>query len=95
MDQDDRSSLISRIGTFFILLGLLGVILFVASDIADRTNFTYFILAIILFAIAWLFKRTGNTTSLLNKRFEGVRKLQQSRRDANDKNDKNKKEINQ
>lgn len=93
MDQDDRNSLISRIGTFFILLGLLGVILFVASDIAVKTNFTYLILAIILLATAWLFKRTGNTPSLPNKRFEGLRKVQQSRRDANAKNDKNKKEI--
>ena len=88
MGQEDRSSLISRIGTFFILLGLLGVILFVASDIADRTNFIYFLLAIILLAIAWLLKRTGSTTAIPAKRFEGIRKLRQSRNDANAKNKK-------
>ncbi len=89
MAQEDRSSLISRIGTFFVLIAILVLILFVVSDVSNKTNFVYFIVALILFVLGLVFKRKGAVPTQPNKRFEGVRKWQQRQRDGRSKNDKN------
>jgi len=91
MAQEDRTSLISRVGTFFVLMGVFGVILFVVSDVTKNTNFVYFIMAIILLVIGWILKIKSPTPPLPDKRFDGIRKIQQSRRETKAKNEKNKK----
>lgn len=95
MDEDERRLFISRIGTFFFLLGIFGGILFIASDFNKNTNFGFFFVAIILLIAGWLFKRITAQTPIEGKRFEGIRKFQQKRREVNakkeaTKNDKNK-----
>ena len=82
MGEEDRNAFISRIGTFFILLGVLGIILFIASDMGDSTTFGYFFVAIMLLAAGWVFKRMTAQPPAANKRFEGIRKLQQNQREA-------------
>ena len=84
MDQDDsgRKSFISRIGTFFLLLGVLVLVIFIASDIGKETYFGFFFFAAILFITGFVFKRMGADPTPPSKRFEAIRKMQQQRREA-------------
>ncbi len=83
MDEEgDRKAFISRIGTFFLILGLMVLILFVASDIGDKTYFSYFFIGVILFSIGFILKRMSAPPPPPSKRFEGIRKIQQKNREA-------------
>ncbi len=44
---------IVRIGMFFLVLGGWAFILFVASDLSDKTDFDYFFVAVVLLFIGW------------------------------------------
>ena len=83
MDEEgDRKAFISRIGTFFLILGLMVLILFVASDIGDKTYFSYFFIGVILLSIGFILKRMSAPPPPPSKRFEGIRKMQQKNREA-------------
>ena len=82
MDDDERRAFLSRIGTFFILLGLLLLVLFVASDIGSETYFSYFFIGIIMLSVGFFFKRTNAPPPSPGKRFERIRKIQQKRRET-------------
>lgn len=92
MDNDERSLLISRIGTFFILLGLLLIILFIASDIGSTTYFSYFFIGAALLVIGWIFKRSTAHPAPPSGRFEGLRKIRQKSREAKAKKETAKKD---
>lgn len=49
--------IVPRIGTFFILIAIGLMILFVASDLARQPAFDYFFLALIIFTVGVLFRR--------------------------------------
>jgi hypothetical protein len=53
--EDDP--LIVRMGTFFIVMGLGIFILFVASDLAEKPEFDYLFIAMLLIGIGWTFRR--------------------------------------
>ncbi len=89
MSQENRNALISRIGTFFIILGLLGIILFVASDMAERTTFSYFFGALLSLGFGFALKRANPVPRPDSNRFEGVRKWQKKRQDAKSEKQKN------
>jgi hypothetical protein len=96
MCEEDRDNFISRIGTFFLLLGIVVVILFIASDIGQETYYSYFFIGVILLAIGIYLKRISAPPAVQGKRFEGIRNLRQKSREATakkeaEKNDKNKK----
>ena len=86
----ERNSFISRIGTFFILLGVLALVIFIASDVGQETYFGFFFFAAILFITGFVFKRMGAEPTPPSKRFEAIRKMQQQRRE-----DKLKKQLKQ
>jgi hypothetical protein len=141
--EGDRSAFISRVGTFFVLLGALLVILFIASDIsrvdkgrianATQTyivqgvqalqtrdagaalakqaglptptlalpasenstplNYLYlFCLGTLILGLGWLVRRKFAPPPAPSKRFEGIRKMQQKRREAKAKKEAEKKE---
>jgi hypothetical protein len=82
MDEEgDRKALIARIGTFFLVIGMLGLILFIASDLGDTAYFQYFVIGIILLSAGLIFKRASAPPPAPSKRFEGIRKWQQIRRE--------------
>jgi hypothetical protein len=81
-EEGDRKAFISRIGTFFILLGVLVVILFIASDLGDTTYFRYFFIGVFLLTAGFILKRMAAPPQPPSKRFEGIRKIQQKRREA-------------
>lgn len=83
---------IARIGTFFFLMGIGLFVLFVASD-ANRahggapTNYTYLCIAITLFTVGFLFRRTASPPEAA-ERFRYIRRIQERREAA--KKEKNK-----
>jgi hypothetical protein len=81
-EEDDRKAFISRIGTFFLIMGLLVVILFIASDLGNVTYFRYFFIGIILLSAGLILKRLSAPPPSPSKRFEGIRIWQQKRRDT-------------
>jgi hypothetical protein len=88
---DDRNAFLSRIGTFFLLIGMSLMVLFVASDIAKTTYFRYFFLGAIALLVGFVFKRMTFIPSKPSNRFEGIRKYQQKRREAAKKREEAKK----
>ena len=97
MDEDsERKAFISRIGTFFLLLGVLVVILFIASDMGEETYFRYFFIGAVLLVAGLILKRMAAPPPTVSKRFEWIRKSRQKQREAKikketPKNDQNKK----
>ena len=56
MDNEDPIEV--RMGTFFVVMGSGVFLLFVMSDFADKVDFDYFFLSLILLAIGFYFRRT-------------------------------------
>jgi hypothetical protein len=51
MDPEDTFSI--RVGMFFLVIGAGAFILFIISDLADKPDFDYLFVAMILIAIGW------------------------------------------
>lgn len=78
------SEFIARIGTFFLLLGVIFVILFAASEAAAQPEFDFLFVAIVLLTTGTLFRRRGAAPAT-SGRFSWLRNLreeQQKRKDA-------------
>jgi hypothetical protein len=93
MSQDDdggreRKALISRIGTFFLLLGALAVVLFIASDVGEKTYFQYFFLGIFMVGLGFILKRMSAQPASEGKRFESLRRMRQRSREKKAKKEK-------
>ena len=56
MDNDDPIEV--RMGTFFVVMGGGVFLIFVMSDMANKVDFDYFFIALILFAIGYYLRRT-------------------------------------
>ena len=55
MDNEDPIEV--RMGTFFVVMGGGAFLLFVLSDVADRVEFDYFFLSLVLIGIGYYFRR--------------------------------------
>ena len=55
MENDDPFMV--RVGTFFLVLGIGTFILFVLSDIAEKADFDYLFVALLLIGIGWVMRR--------------------------------------
>ena len=78
MSQEDRGPIGPRIGTFFILVGVGFIILFIASDLAENApvNFDYFFLGVFFMVVAFLFRRKAPKPPSSN-RFSGIRRMRE------------------
>lgn len=85
--DNERKDLISRIGTFFLLMGVLLLVLFIASDIGKSLSCGYFLLGVVCILATIYLKRISATQAPPNTRFAAVRKLQQKQADARKKRD--------
>jgi hypothetical protein len=92
MDEGNRNDFISRIGTFFLLIGIGLMWLFVVSDLNKATNFFFFILGGILLFGAWYFKRISAPPRKDAGRFSLIRKILQKQREAKAKKEAAKKD---
>jgi hypothetical protein len=72
-----------RIGTFCILLGTGVLILFVASDYADRTNFDLLFWAVLALTVGFMLRRR-KAPPPASGRFASLRKLRGPTRDRKD-----------
>ncbi len=87
----DREDYISRIGTFFLLVGVLLLIMFVASDAGEETYFRYFVFGSLATLIGIFFKRMTAKPPKPGARFAGIRGFMQKRREAAKKREEDKK----
>lgn len=55
MENEDPFSV--RVGTFFLIMGIGGFILFVLSDIAEKPDFDYLFVALLLIGGGWYMRR--------------------------------------
>jgi len=91
MDEDKRSDFISRIGTFFLLLGIGLMWLFVVSDMNNATNFLFFLIGVMILVGAWYFKRISAPPRKDAGRFSLIRKILQKQREAKERKEASKK----
>jgi len=80
MDPEDSFSV--RVGMFFLVMGGGAFILFVVSDLADKPDFDYLFVAMILFAIGWSMWRKKPPPPSAD-RFAWLRKMRDNRRQKN------------
>jgi len=89
MDEDDP--IIVRVGTFFFVMGGGIFILFVVSDLADKANFDYLFLSVLLMGIGWMFRRSkapppsAGRFAWWRKRREEAQKKKQAKQEAKKK----------
>ncbi len=91
MEEGDRKEFIARIGTFFLLIGIGTMWLFIVSDMGNETKFVLFFAGVITLVIGWYFKRITAPPPKPGTRFEGLRKLAQKQREAKEKREAAKK----
>ena len=86
-DNEDPTHI--RMGTFFMVMGGGIFILFVVSDLADKADFDYLFVAMLLIGIGWALRR-GKTPPPSAGRFEWWRSTREeaNRRKAEKKKDK-------
>ena len=78
MEEND-DPLIVRVGTFFMVLGGAAFMLFVTSDLADKVDFDFLFIAMVLLGFGWYFRR-AKTPPPASGRFSGVRDLMNRRK---------------
>ncbi|MCG2786367.1 MAG: hypothetical protein L6461_14835 [Anaerolineae bacterium] len=91
MDEGDRKEFISRIGTFFLLIGIGTMWVFIVSDMSNNTDFVFFFISIVSLVGGWYFKRITAPPPKTGSRFEALRKFIQKQREAKAKKDAAKK----
>ena len=75
-----------RIGTFFIVIGVGLLILFIASDLANQPDFDYFFLSMISIGFGWLLRRrkppppSAGRFSMFRKAREGAQKRREEKK---------------
>jgi len=76
--ENNDDPFIVRVGTFFLVMGAGIFLLFVTSDLADKVDFDYLFISVLLIFIGWYFRR-GKAPPPSAGRFAIIRK---SREDA-------------
>ncbi len=76
--ENNEDPIIVRVGTFFLVMGIAVFLLFVTSDLADKVDFDYLFISVLLIFIGWYFRR-GKAPPPSAGRFSYVNK---SREDA-------------
>ncbi|MFN8381770.1 MAG: hypothetical protein U0V02_07510 [Anaerolineales bacterium] len=75
--MENEDPFIVRVGTFFMVIGLGAFVLFVTSDIADKVDFDYLFIAMLLTFIGWTMRRKKAPPPPAG-RFEYLRKLREN-----------------
>lgn len=80
MDEErptEQGDLISRIGTFLILLGIFALIFFLASDFANEPEFDWLFIGMLMMAIGFFFRRRAAPPPAAG-RFGMIRKMREN-----------------
>jgi len=70
-----RKEFVSRVGTFFMLIGIGMMILFLFSDSQNKPEINYFCSGFVLIIVAILFRRQYKKPVVSSGRFTGFPKL--------------------
>ena len=76
MEEDLRP----RIGTFFIMIGVGLLALFIGSDMALKVNFWYFISSVACIGLGAYLKIVSSQEKGSSQRFESIRRYREKRR---------------
>jgi hypothetical protein len=79
-----------RMGTFFILIGLGLLFLFLASDVSNSVDFRYFFWGALLLSAGFFIRKLTLPPSKPSTRFSGLRKLLAKKPEAAKKDEKKK-----
>ena len=71
----DRKEVLHRIGTFFLLLGIGLLVLFMASEAAKKVAFEYFCWSLILMILGFVFRGQFKKSVAPSGRFSLVKRL--------------------
>lgn len=76
----DENDLRLRVGTFFIVIGVGLLALFIGSDLAKQVNFYYFFYAIICLALGAFLRISSSREKGPSQRFGAIRRHREKRR---------------
>ena len=71
----DRKEILHRIGTFFIIVGIGLLVLFMASEAAKNVTFSYFCWSLILMIFGFIFRGQFKRKAAPSGRFSIVKRL--------------------
>jgi hypothetical protein len=71
----NRKELVHRIGTFFILLGIVLLVFFLLSEAAQQVAFEYFCWSLVLLVIGFVFRGQFKRSVPSSGRFSLVKRL--------------------
>ena len=74
--SSEEKEFVPRIGTFLILMGIFFFILFIASEFADKPDFDWMFLGLLLVGIGFVFRRRAAPPPP-SGRFGGIRGFQE------------------
>jgi membrane protein implicated in regulation of membrane protease activity len=89
--MDNEDPIIFRVGMFFYVIGGGAFVLFVASDLAERAEFDFLFIAVLMIGLGWMFRRgmtpppSAGRFAWLNKQREEARKKKQGKQEAKKK----------
>jgi hypothetical protein len=89
MENDDPFEV--RVGTFFLVLGMGAFLLFVTSDIAEKVDFDYLFVAVLLIGVGSILRRkkappprAGRFAWVRKRFFKGGNKDSQQKPESNE-----------
>ncbi len=88
--EEDTGPLAPRVGTFFILVGIMLIILFAASDMARTPDFDFFFLGLLALAVG-IFLRRKAPAPPPSGRFSAIRKMRENAKKRKEEKAKKKK----
>jgi hypothetical protein len=78
---NNYTELIYRVGTFFLLIGIGLVVIFILSEAAQKTSFSYFCWGTILLVIGFMFRSQYKRSMPSSGRFSILKRLKPKRKD--------------
>jgi hypothetical protein len=86
--ENNEDPTVVRMGTFFLVMGVGVFILFVVSDLADKVDFDFLFISVLLIFLGFVFRRgkapppSAGRFSLVNKTRDDARKRKEEREKA-------------
>ena len=71
----NRKEFVYRVGTFFLLVGIGLLVIFMLSEAAKQTQFNYFCGSMVLLILGFLFRAQYKKPAVSSGRFSGVKKF--------------------
>ena len=71
----NRKEFIYRVGTFFLLVGVGLLVIFMLSEAAEQTQFNYFCGSMVLLILGFLFRAQYRKPAVSSGRFSWIKKF--------------------